>query len=110
MAALFASAFWPRLIDTSRLPDHPLAKAYVREARDTIALARGNPVQQVFDAVLIQRWSFSDWREVPGSGEGSTSLPSLMDTRVTVTGLGPWGIPVARMTIGCGGACFQRDR
>ena len=76
--------------------DLPFARALSEEA-----------IQQAFDALFLQQWRFSDWREVPGSGEGSTSLPSLMDVQVTATALGPWGIPYARYTIGCGGACSQ---
>jgi hypothetical protein len=106
-AAIALFAFWPRFIDLSAWPDDPLARAYEAEARDTLALMRDNPAQQAFDAIFLQQWRFSDWREVPGSGEGSTSLPSLMDVQVTATALGPWGIPYARYTIGCGGACSQ---
>ena len=108
LAALFVSAFWPRLLPDA-LPDHPLAGHYREEALHTIAYMRNNPLQQIFDLVFVQRWRLSNWREVPGSGEGGTSLPSLMDVRVTATGLEPWGIPLSRMTIGCGGACGQVD-
>ena len=106
-AVIALSAFWPRFVDVSDWPDHPLAPRYEDEARRTLSWMRDNPVQQAIDLVFVQQWRFSDWREVPGSGEGSTSLPSLMDTRVDATALGPWGIPMAHYTIGCGGACAQ---
>ena len=108
LAAVFVSAFWPRWLPDD-LPDHPLADDYREEALGTISWMRDNPVQRVFDLLLVQRWHLSDWREVPGSGEGGTSLPSLMDVRVTATALGPWGLPLGRLTIGCGGACAQVD-
>ena len=107
-AALFA--FWPRFIDLDDLPDDPLAGHYRTEALSTIAYMRDNPFQRMVDPFVIQQWRFSHWREVPGSGEGSTSLPSLMDVRVDATALGPWGVPVASYTIGCGGACAQIAR
>ncbi|APE27131.1 hypothetical protein BMF35_a0302 [Aurantiacibacter gangjinensis] len=108
IAVAALSAFWPRFVDLSEWPDEPLASRYEEEARATLGWARDNPVQQAMDAMLVQQWRFSGWREVAGSGEGSTSLPSLIDVQVNATALGPWGVPIARYTIGCGGACYQR--
>ena len=108
IAAILVTAPWPRFVDLDSLPDHPLADRYREEAVGTLGWIRDNPVQQIFDRLFLQRWRFSNWREVPGSGEGSTSLPELMDVRVDATAIGPWGVPYARYTIGCGGACTQR--
>ena len=108
VAIIALCAFWPRFVDLDDWPeDEPLAPRYKAEAVSTLGWMRDNPVQQVMDRVLVQQGRFSNWREVPGSGEGSTSLPSLMDVRVDATALGPWGIPLAHYTIGCGGACTQ---
>ena len=106
-AVIALLAFWPRFIDVSDWPDDPLAPRYEEEARATLGWIRDNPVQQGIDVLLVQQWRFSNWRRVPGSGEGSTSLPSLMDVQVDATALGPWGIPLAHYTVGCGGACTQ---
>ena len=107
-AAIALSAFWPRFDDLTELPADPLGPEYLREARNTLALFRDNPLQRLFDRFVVQQWRFHNWRKVPGSGEGSTSIPSMMDVRVDATALGPWGIPLTRVTIGCGGACIQR--
>mgnify|MGYP006401855765 CR=1 FL=1 len=108
LAVIALLAFWPRVIDLDDWPkDEPLAPRYKEEALGTIGWIRDNPVQQVFDLIFVQQWRFHNWREVPGSGEGSTSYPSLMDVRVDATALGPWGIPLMTITVGCGGACTQ---
>ena len=104
MAALVVSAFWPRFVDLDDLPDTATARHYRAEAKESIALLRDHPLQQAFDAIVVQRWRFSHWRVVPGSGEGSTSVPEAMDVLVDATALGPWGIPVNTLTICCGGA------
>ncbi len=103
------SAFWPRLIPLpDALPDTVLAHRYRVEARQTLAWARNNPVQQFLDLVLVQQWRFSDWRTVPGSGEGSPAIPEAADVLVTATALGPWGIPLGRYTICCGASGYRK--
>ncbi|MFK4002922.1 hypothetical protein [Qipengyuania sp. NPDC077563] len=110
IAAVFISAFRPRFVDLDNLPADPSAGRYRAEALRTLGWVRDNPFQQVFDRLFLQHWRFSNWREVPGSGEDSTSLPHLMDVWVDAAAIGPWGIPYARYTIGCGGACTQVPR
>ena len=73
-----------------------------------LSYLRGHPIQQVSDALLVQQWRFTNWREVPGSADGGVGIASLADVQVDATAIGPWGIPMARYTIGCGGACAQR--
>lgn len=85
-----ASGLWPRLIPVpDALPDTALAHRYRAEARQTLALARDNPMQQILDLVLVQQWRFSDWRIVPGIGGGSPAIPEAADVRVIATALGP---------------------
>lgn len=108
VGAALASAFWPGFVEFDDLPDTPLAERYRAEALTTLGWARNHPLERAFDLLLVQQWRLSDWREVPGSGDGGTSLPEAMDVLVTATALGPWGIPLARYTICCGGAGYTR--
>jgi hypothetical protein len=107
VAGALAAALWPRLVPLDDLPRTHLAQRYKAEAENTLAWARGHPVQRLFDSVIVQQWRFSNWREVPGSGEGSPAIAEAQDILVTVTALGPWGIPVARYTICCGASGYR---
>ena len=108
IAVAALSAFWPRFVDLSDWGDDPLAPRYEAEARKTLSYLRGHPVQRGVDPLLIQQWRFTNWREVPGSADGGIGIDALADVQVAATAIGPWGIPLARYTIGCGGACAQR--
>ncbi len=102
-------AFWPRIVPLpDRLPDTRIAQAYAVEARQTIAWARDNPVQQFLDLLFVQRWRLSDWRVVPGSGQGSPAIREAADVLVTAKAIGPWGMPLQSYTICCGGSGFTR--
>ncbi len=51
-----------------------------------------------------------DWRVDPGScNGGSTTWPAVRDVRTTVTLFSPWGLPLARDAVTCGGAGWHRD-
>ncbi len=108
-AALFISEFWPRLVDLDDLPpDAP--DGYREEAISTFWLAHDNPVGQNALRLLGQRIAVRDWRVDPGSCDGgSTTWPALRDVRTTVTMLGPWGLPLARDAVTCGGAGWHDD-
>lgn len=109
IAALFVSAPWPRIVDLDSLP--PDAPATFRdEAFDTFRLAHDHPIERLWLTVMAQNLRLTDWRIEPGScAGGSTTWPHLRDVRVTLTVIGPWGIPMGREAITCGGAGWQRD-
>lgn len=108
-AALVASAFWPRLFDFDRLPSEA-PSGFRQEALTTFWLMHDNPVEQAWFGLAAQNFVLHDWRIEPGSCKGgSTTWPALRDARVTLTVLGPWGIPIARDAITCGGAGWHRD-
>jgi predicted nucleic acid-binding Zn ribbon protein len=107
LAALFISAFWPRLFDMDTLPEDAPA-GYRQEALDTWWWMHDNPVQQIWFGLLTQNFVLSGWERVAGSCDGgSTTWPHIRDVRVTVTALGPWGIALSRSTITCGGAGYH---
>ncbi|WP_170004070.1 hypothetical protein [Pseudopontixanthobacter vadosimaris] len=60
----------------------------------------------MLDQILVQQWHLSNWRLVPGSGEGSQAVREAADVLVTARAIGPWGIPMHRLTICCGGSGF----
>lgn len=108
-AALFASAFWPRLFDFDDLPPEAL-EGYREEAVQTFWLMRDNPFERAWFGLMAQAIVVHDWRIDAGSCEaGSTTWPAFRDARTTLTVLGPWGIPIARDAITCGGAGWHRD-
>ena len=107
-AAIALSAFWPRVLPLpDDIPDTSIARQYAKEARSTIGWARDHPVQQAMDALFVQQWRLTDWRRVPGSAEGSPAVREAADVKVTAWGLGPWGIPIHRLTVCCGGSGFS---
>ena len=109
-AALFLLAFWPRFFDLDDLPAEARAAGFADEARSTFWLMHDNPVEQAFYGLFLQNLRLSDWREQANSCDGgSTSYPEWRIVRVTATVLGPWGLPLAREAITCGGAGWRRD-
>lgn len=108
-AALFASAFWPRFVPLDDLPpDAP--EDYREEAVSTFWLAHDNPFARIALHLLGQRIAVRDWRVDPGSCDaGSTTWPAIRDVRTTVTMFGPWGLPLARDAVTCGGAGWHDD-
>ena len=108
-AALFVSAFWPRLFDFDDLPSEA-PEGYREEAVQTFWLMHDNPVERAWFGLMAQAFIVHDWRIDPGSCDaGSTTWPAFRDARTTLTVLGPWGIPIARDAITCGGAGWHRE-
>lgn len=109
IAAFGLSAFWPRFADLDDLPRHPLAVPFREEAIAWFWMSHGNPIERAFLRLLVMNLRLSHWRDVPGSCDGGRSTwPQLQEVSVTVTIVGPWGIPLGQETILCGGAAWRR--